>query len=150
MAKFKFRLATLLRLREAARDERRSELAQAYRADEIIRHQRSRLARDLSELETTTRQASAPGDLNVDRLLETRRYQLVLRSQEQHVRQQHEALRAEIERRRQAVVDANREVRVLEGLRQKQYERHREEENRQEIKRLDEAAGRCATQEDDE
>ena len=36
MGKFKFRLATLLRLREATRDERRAELAQAYRADEII------------------------------------------------------------------------------------------------------------------
>ena len=36
MTKFKFRLATLLKLREAARDERRGQLAQAYQADEII------------------------------------------------------------------------------------------------------------------
>ena len=32
MAKFKFRLATLLRLREATRDERRAGLAEAFRA----------------------------------------------------------------------------------------------------------------------
>jgi len=150
MAKFKFRLATLLRLREAARDGRRAQLAQAYRADEIIEHQRRTIARELSRLEGQNRQASAPGEIDVDRLLEVRRYELVLRSQQQETGQQHEAVRAEIERRREALVGANRQVRVLELLRQKQHERHRQEENRQEIKQLDEAAGRRTAQEDNE
>ncbi len=149
MAKFKFRLATLLRLREAARDERRAELAQAYRADEILQEQRTRLAADLRELERHIRRVSAPGQLDVDRLLEARRYELVLRSQQQQAGQQHEALQAEIERRRRAVVDANREVRVLEKLRQRQYERHSQEESRQEVKRMDEAAGRTRVREDE-
>ena len=46
MAKFKFRLATLLRLREAARDERRAQLAQAYRA--LGAHVASSALEDLS------------------------------------------------------------------------------------------------------
>ena len=149
MAKFKFRLATLLRLREAARDERRSQLAQAYRADEIIESQRRRIARELSELEGQNRQASAPGDLDIDRLLEGRRYELVLRSEEQQTAQQHQTVRAEVERRREALVGANREVRVLEELRQRQLQRHRQEENRQEIKLLDEAAGRRTARNDE-
>jgi flagellar export protein FliJ len=150
MGKFKFRLATLLRLREATRDERRTELAQAYRADEIIQQEKQRLARDLVALKDQARRASAPGRLDLDRLLETRRHEVLLRSQEQHAEQQHEAIQAEIQRRRQAAVDANRQVRVLEQLRQRQYERHRQGENRQEVKQLDEAAGRSATEEDDE
>ena len=36
MARFKFRLDTLLRLREALRDQRRGELAQAYEAEQIL------------------------------------------------------------------------------------------------------------------
>ena len=145
----KFRLATLLELRESARDERRGQLAQAYRAEEIVEQQRTRLARELSELEKQNRQASAPGPLDVDRLLEVSRYELLLRFQQQQAGQQHEMVQAEIERRREALVDANRQVRVLEELRRKQLERHRQEESRQEIKRLDEAAARCTTQEGD-
>lgn len=149
MAKFKFRLATLLELREAARDERRGQLAQAYRAEEIVDGERTRLARELSELEKQNRRASAPGPLDVDRLLEVRRYALLLRSQQQEVGHKHEILQAEIERRREALVEANRQVRVLEELRRRELERHRQEEIRQEIKRLDEAASRCIRQEVD-
>jgi flagellar export protein FliJ len=150
MAKFKFRLATLLRLREAARDERRAELAQAYRADEIIAKEQQRLKRDLKQLETRGRRASAPGRLDVDQLLEVRRYGLLLRSQQQEAGRQRQAVEAEIERRREALVEANREVRVLEELRRKQQERHRLEQNRQEIKNLDETASRQTAKEDGE
>jgi len=126
MAKFKFRLATLLRLREFARDERRSELARAYRADEIIAGEEQLLMRDLA-----------------------RRYELVLTAQKQHVHQQRQAVRAEIEKRRRALVEANRGVRVLEELREKQRRRHRGNEQRLEIKQLDEVAQQRSRQEDD-
>ena len=49
---------------------------------------------------------------------------------------------AELRRRQQALVEANREVRVLELLREKQWTRHRDEEARQEMKQLDEVAQR--------
>ena len=149
MAKFKFRLATLLRLREATRDERRSELAKAYQAEGILENQRRRIRNALDELERHNRQACAPGPLDLDQLLEGRRYELVLRSQEQQARQQLEAVQAEVQRRREAVVDANRQVRVIEGLREKQLKRHRQEESRLEVKRLDEVAGRPQKQEDE-
>jgi len=64
----------------------------------------------------------------------------VLMAQKEQLLRQQEMVRAEIERRRQTLVEANREVRVLENLRARQRERHQAEENRQEIKRLDEAA----------
>ena len=142
MSKFKFRLETLLRLRDSVRDERRAELAQAYHAGEILEQRQHEIEDELGNLAQQSRKAASPGPMDVDRLLDVRRYELVLRSQQQLAGQQQEALDAEIERRRQAVVEANREVRVLETLREKQQDRHRHEQTRQEIKELDEAAAR--------
>ena len=147
MAKFVFRLATLLRLREATRDERRAELAKAYQAERILEDQRRRIADELVQLERRSRHACQPGTLDLDSLLETRRYELVLRSRQRQVEKQSEAVQTEVQRRRDAVVEANRQVRVLEGLRERQLQRHRQEEDRREIKQLDEIAGRLTNRE---
>ena len=148
MGKFKFRLQTLLRLRDAARDRRRLELAEAYRADEVIRQQQQRVEQDVTELARQSRQDCGPGELNLDRLLDGRRYELVLNAQQRFLSRQHEAVEAEIEKRRLALVEANRGVRVLEALRQKLHRRHEEEENRQLVKQLDEVAGRRTEREE--
>jgi len=148
MAKFKFRLATLLRLREAARDQRREALAAAYRAEDLLREQLGRVAREVGWLRGQCRRVAAPGTVDVDQLVEAQRYEVVLKARQKQLEGQREQIRAEIERRRQALVVANRNVRVLEKLRENQARRHREAENRQEIKQLDEAAGLLAARED--
>jgi len=140
MPPFRFRLATLLRLRELARDERRAELAQAYRAKDLLEEQERAIEQHLASLREIARQACAPGEIDVDRLLETRRFETVLLAQRQDIRHKQQMIDAEVERRRLALVEANREVQVLENLRGRQYERHRAEENRREIKQLDEIA----------
>lgn len=142
MAKFKFRLATLLRLRERTRDERRAQLAQAYQAEAVLREEQERLTADMEQLSEASRAARGPGELNVDRLLNTRRYELVLRAHLQDLAKKQEMLAEEIARRQNGLVEANRQVRVLELLRDRQLARHRQEEERQEIKLLDEVAGR--------
>ncbi|MBN2477100.1 MAG: flagellar export protein FliJ [Pirellulales bacterium] len=141
MTKFKFRLATLLQLREAARDERRSELAEVYRLDELLQERLDDVLRQLGSLRGQCRRVAAPGAIDVDQLVEAQRYELTLRSQQKLLEQQRLTVTDEIERRRQVLVDANRDVRVLEKLRDKQSRRHREEEGRREIKQLDEVAG---------
>jgi len=140
MARFQFRFATLLRLREAARDERRQELAKAMEAEEIVRQRILQVEADLASLRERARAMAGPGDVDVDGLLDTQRFESVLRDQQRQLNEHQGTLRAEIERRRQAVVEANREVQILERLRQRQLERRREEENRREIVTLDEAA----------
>lgn len=140
MAPFRFRLATLLRLRELARDERRAELAQAYRAKDLLAEQERAIQEHVASLREAARRASAPGAIDVDRLMEARRFEAVLLAQHHEIRQKQQMIDAELERRRLALVEANREVQVLEKLRNRQYERHRAEENRQEIKQLDEIA----------
>jgi flagellar FliJ protein len=145
MTKFKFRLATLLRLREATRDERRTELAEAYRADNVLSEHLDRIGRELDWLQTQCRKAAGPGTVDLDRLVEAGRYELALRAQRSQLDQQREAVSAEIDRRREALLAADRDVRLLEKLRDKQARRHRHEENRQEIKQLDEVAGQLLT-----
>jgi flagellar FliJ protein len=144
MAKFTFRLATFLRLREAARDERRGELAEAFRVDDVLRARLAGLTDELRRLQEHSRQIAQPGKLDLDWLVEGQRYELTLKSQQSQLGQQRESVAAEIERRRLALVEANRDVRVMEKLREKQVERYQFEENRQALKQLDELAQRRA------
>lgn len=147
MSRFRFRLATLLRLRELARDERRAELAQAYRAKDLLEEQERTIEQHLASLRDVARRAGGPGPINVDQLMEARRFETVLLAQQQDIRLKQQMIDAEVERRRLALVEANREVQVLENLRGRQYERHRAEENRREIKQLDEIAQQRAVEE---
>jgi len=140
MSKFKFRLATFLRLREAFRDDRRAELAEAYRADDLVAGRQTEVARELLSLEDECRRAAGPGPVQVDLLLEAQRYEILLKAHAQQLGRQRDLLAAEIERRRQALVHANRDVRVLEKLREHQAAGHRQEEHRREIKQIDEVA----------
>jgi flagellar protein FliJ len=138
--KFKFRLATLLRMREATRDQRRGALAEAYRVDELLRRQLDATGNELEQLKGHCRRAVGPGEVDVDRLVEAQRYELTLRRQQAHVLGQREVVAGEIERRRQALIEADREVRVLEKLREKQADAHRCAEEYREARRLDEVA----------
>jgi flagellar protein FliJ len=140
MSRFHFRLEPLLKLRESRRDECRAALAEAFRVDEVLRKQFDALEQDLAALREYCRQKSAPGGVDIDRLVEAQRYELVTRSQQRSIVQQRETVAAEIERRRQALVEADREVRVLEKLRERKAEQHRREEELREVKRLDEVA----------
>ncbi len=140
MAGFTFRLASLLRLRASRRDECRAALAEAYRVDEVLARQLEGLDRELDALRKFCRLKVSPGAVDVDRLVEAQRYELVARAQQRQIAQQRQTVAAEIERRRQALVEADREVRILEKLRQRQAEEHRREEERREARRLDEVA----------
>lgn len=147
MAKFKFRLATLLRIRESTRDERREQLAEAYQVDDVLKGQLDAVGRQMEHLKDRRRRIVEPGGVDVDQLVEAQRYELALSAQQHQIERQRQALAEEIERRRQALVEANREVRVLEKLRDKQLEKHRHEQGRRDIKQLDEVAQQRAVRE---
>lgn len=142
MAKYKFRLQTLLKIRENIRDEKRSELAKAYEADSILKQQLEEVESERQTLKHQTRQATEPGTINVDALLGTHRYELILDAQEKVIQQRREKIDTEIERRRRLLVEADRQVRILEKLREKQEMRHEKELQKLEIKQMDEVANR--------
>jgi flagellar protein FliJ len=148
MAKFRFRLATLQKLRELHRDELRSKLAEAVRANQILEEQLQQVATEIESLQTMRRQAVERAQLNVDPLLEAQRYHGVLLSQQATMHEQSRLLLAEIERRRQSVVEADRQVKVLEKLHERKLDEFRRGEQRAETKVLDEVAARNATEDD--
>jgi len=140
MARFKFRLDSLLRLREATRDQRRRHLGEALSAEAILRQRRLALEKNIDLARGEARQATAPGPLNVDELLSAQRYELTLRGQLALLEQQASQLETEIAARRQALVEADREVRVLEKLRERHLDRFRMEQTRAAAKQMDEIA----------
>jgi flagellar export protein FliJ len=140
MLPFRFRLATLLRLREADRDERRSHLADAQRAEDIVRARIAEIDGESSRLRGESARLSRPGRVNIDELMEINRFELLLAAERQGAVQQQKLVAEEVERRRLALVAADREVRVLERLRETGQERHQQEADRQERKQMDETA----------
>src|SRR5262245_10867152 len=140
---FRFRLETLLRLRLAERDQRRTDLAKALRAEEMLRGEERTLEGQQIEAAARSRQLKSPGAANVDALLETHRYEVVLAAQRRQLKQQFAQVEAETERRRQALVEADRQLRVLEKLRERQAAAWKKENERQEVKQFDELAVVC-------
>jgi flagellar export protein FliJ len=147
VAKFKFRLATFERVCESVRDERRGQLAEALRLEESLNERSQQLDQELADLLSQAQQAAKPGRVNVDRLINAQQYEVVLRGEQQTIARQRVVLEAEIERRRESLVAADREVRTLEKLRESQQQRFRQEENAREMKVLDEVASRMTREE---
>ncbi len=137
---FHFRLQTLLRLRIAERDQRRAELAKALRAEEVLRAEEQRVADEQAALARHVQSLKSPGSANIDGLLQTHRYDVVLLSQRKQIASQLAQVQAESERRRLALVEADRQVRVLEKLHDRQLATHRSQAERLETKQFDEIA----------
>jgi flagellar protein FliJ len=137
---FHFRLQTLLRLRIAERDQRRAELDKALRAEEVLRAEEQRVADEQANLARQAQALKSPGSADVDSLLQTHRYEVVLLSQRKQVASQLAQVQAESERRRLALVEADRQVRVLEMLRERQLAAYRQIAEREEMKEYDEMA----------
>ncbi len=138
MAIFRYRLATMLRLRENERDRCRQELAEARREAEQAAARVNQIKEELIELRARVQQVARPGVIDVERLRNAQRYEQQLRVDLQQAEANHQAAAAEAERRRQTLVEADREVHMLEKHREQQLARHRAAEHRMEIKLLDE------------
>jgi flagellar FliJ protein len=140
MAKYKFRLATLQKVREARRMQQRQALAEAFRAEDVLSETRAALAGEEMELRAMQRSATEGKYLDINRLLEAQRYELLLKARGQELAKQAMLLAAETERRRQLLVEADRDVRVLERLDERHREEHIRRTRRNELKQLDETA----------
>jgi flagellar FliJ protein len=148
MSRFQFRLKSLLAIRETTRDLRRAELAESLALERSLNEREAALQRELDDQNQWFRRGTAPGPLNVDRLSTGHRYQLLLRRQARTLAGERQSLALEIERRRQVLLEADREVRVLEKLRERQFEHFRRQLAAAEVKQLDEAAARTTNRND--
>ncbi len=142
MSTYKFRLGTLLRMRQTVRDQRRAELAQAFQAEQIVRRQQDELAHEIAQTNEQILRGSQPGNVKVDNLLDAHRYERVIEARQSHLDAQRQQLEEEIVRRRERLVEADREVRVLEKLDERQRQEHNQNEHRREVRQMDEIAAR--------
>jgi flagellar export protein FliJ len=133
-------MATLLRLRELTRDERRASLAEVHRTDEELAQQLTQIDAEQWRLRDECRKAAVPGIIDVARLVEAHRYVVGLHSRESELREQRESLAVEIDRRRQLLVKADQDVQVIEKLQDRRRRSQRMEDERRQAKQLDEAA----------
>ncbi len=140
MSKFNFRLRTLLRLRESARDDCRAKLGEAIQAEQVLQRQMSQVAFELTTVREKVRTSTQVGEVNVDQLLSTHRYELLLRAQHQQFMEQARQVAEEIERRRVILVEADKQVRILEKLRENQRSEFDFAEEKLRVKELDEIA----------
>jgi flagellar protein FliJ len=140
MGTYKFRLETLQKVREATRDEHRASLAESFRAEQILAESRAEVAAEAESLRALQRSASAGPYLDVNRLLEAQRYELLLKARREELAKQAILVAAETERRRQVLVESDREVRVLDKLDERKRREFKLKQQRLETKQLDEVA----------
>lgn len=140
MPPFRFRLQPVRRLREARRDELRGQLADAVRAAEVVSEQRARIAAEMVEVRQQQGTATKRRVLNVNQVMDAQRYAMLLEAQDASLVQKAKLVEQEIERRRRAVVEAEREVKALDKLEEKQRGQHESASERQQAKQLDEVA----------
>lgn len=117
----KFRLHSVLQLRRTQQEERQAELAQALQAAQILQSQISEVQQQLQEIEEQLR-AAAIHRLDVDHLMAIRRHQANTRALLRQLEEQQQVVEQEIERRQNRLVEANREVKVVETLEQQHRE----------------------------
>jgi flagellar export protein FliJ len=140
MSKYRFRLETLRRLRLAHRDQQRSALADAFRAEQMLAERRAALEDEQARQRDAQRSAMTGHYVDVNRLVESQRYEMVLDAQGRQLADQASRLAVEVERRRQNLMEADRGVRVLDKLDERRRREHRRQQERLETKQLDEFA----------
>jgi flagellar export protein FliJ len=141
MAAFQFRLAPVLRFRQRSKEEKEWELgllldAQRRKQEEIAKLEREQLRVECADA-SGGEEIVAPADL---RLYAEYLQTLARRLEIQRV--EVTQLDGEIATKRQQLIDALRDVKTLEQLRQRWAEKFRREQNALEQKQNDEASQR--------
>ena len=155
MTKFKFRLQTLLNVREQSREQARIALANALGRLQAERDQADQVQHEMESLEQHMRSTNKKKNVEVDRLLRDQiepagrahhrlldghRHQLALKAKLSEIDAAIGQASEEVERCREKLVEADRQVQVLEKLYEKQLDEHNRKLVREEAKQLDEAA----------
>lgn len=140
MPRYRFRLETLARLRRSQRDTQRTRVAEAQQAAEALRARHAETATEVTSLGAERRAIVVAPRPDVERLLASQRYEAALRARLRAIETDQAALADELERRRLALVEAEREVRTLERLDDLHRSRHNADAARREAAVLDETA----------
>ena len=112
----KFRLATLLKIRERDRDLAAKALQDVRLAIERLDEAQKEIDESNRSMNDTRKQSSF-GAINLHQILDAQRYQLVLSAQSAQIADHKGKLNQELERRQFALVQSQKAVKSLEKLR---------------------------------
>ncbi|MBM3965891.1 MAG: flagellar export protein FliJ [Planctomycetes bacterium] len=133
----KFRLATLLKIRERERDQAGQAVSDAL----IAIAKMDDAKRDIDEQNRAMddlRKQSSHGLISLGQILDAQRYQLVLAAQAAHIAQDRSLLVQELERRQAKLLKCQQSVKSLEKLRDNRFAAEDDLALKKEQERLDE------------
>lgn len=114
----KFRLATLLKLRERDRDVAAKAVQDVRLAIEKL-HERQREIDESNRSMDAYRKHSSNGTINLHQILNAQRFQMVLAAQSAQIADQQGTLRQELEQHKIALLQCQQAVKSLEKLKDK-------------------------------
>jgi len=112
----KFRLATLLKLRERDRDMAANAVQEVRNAIEKLNEMKRSIDQSNEQMDDFRKNASR-GAVDLQQILDAQRYQMVLSSQLTQIADRQGQLSQEMERRQIALVKSQQSVKALEKLR---------------------------------
>jgi flagellar protein FliJ len=140
MKNFKFRMQSVLQLRQRERDQAADAYRQATAAIDKLQGQIDQL-RTEADHQINQVMPSGAGRINAQQLIETQRYRSFVDQQVAHLGQQLQLIHTESEKRRQRLVEREQSVRALEKLQERQRAAWESERAKQEQNVLDDWAG---------
>lgn len=117
----KFRLATLLKIRERERDQAAKSVQEARMAIETLSNQKQELLAQ-NESMNAIRKSASLGAINLQSILDTQRFQMVLGAQVQQIDNHLGTLNQELQRREAQLLKCQQAVKSLEKLRDQRTE----------------------------
>ncbi|GHT30717.1 hypothetical protein FACS1894214_1120 [Planctomycetales bacterium] len=139
---FQFKLEPLITIRDNELKEKQAELAKAYEARRIVEDMGKKVEAEIAEnIEAGREMITGGGVIQPDYLLGLRRQEMFLLAQRKDIQDKMQMLDEEIERRRDAVIEANKSLKTVERLKDRRYEKYQLEERRKETISMDEVAG---------
>ena len=138
---FTFRLDPLISIRDNFLKEKQAALAQVYEIRRIVEEKRLEIEKNIEANLQSAREMLHSGTVNVNFLLGLRQHDAFLVTQREENLRHIALLEEEIERRRNAVIEANKELKIIEKLKEKKHEEYLAEERRKETREMDEIAG---------
>jgi flagellar export protein FliJ len=136
---FRFRLLSIQRLRERERDQAAQALQQAQLAKQKLLDQISQLESE-NQQQVAARSQASTGVVDVQRVIDTQRYQLTLLERVRFIQGNVKLIDEEIEKRRAKLVVCEQGVRALEKLEEHGRENWINEQSARSQSRLDEWA----------
>jgi flagellar export protein FliJ len=119
---FRFSLQPLLRVNSAQRTAQRTQLAAVQRSESVLREELGRIDQQLAAVQADSRHSIQAGPVDLVSLQNARQYARLLHQRRAQLVDQQQTLAEQDVRQRAALTEADRQVRLLERLSERQRE----------------------------